>query len=131
MSPMSSSRWPARYGYQSARAGSQRWMCASTIRSMVAAIAPPTFLPACTTGDRAARRTMEPVGHFGASERDAPGGIRVRAQTEPLCVGDELRTGQRARVVGRDEERRDLGCARDRIGFRGLDADREGVDPVG
>ena len=40
-SPMSSSRWPARYGYQSARAGSQRWMCASTMRSMGADIAPP------------------------------------------------------------------------------------------
>ena len=32
---MSSSCMPARYGYQSARAGSHRWTCASTTRSIV------------------------------------------------------------------------------------------------
>ena len=37
---MSSCIPPDRYGYQSVRAGSQKWMCASTMRAIGSAISP-------------------------------------------------------------------------------------------
>src|SRR5690349_21085802 len=122
MSPMSSSSMPARYGYQSARAGSHRWTCASTTRSIVMLRSSHPAL------HDAAQRVVDPWGELRSTERDGCLGVRVAAQPDPLRADDELGARQRTRVVGSDEVRNQLADGRRLRRRTGFHPDRERVD---
>ena len=92
MSPMSSSCMPARYGYQSARAGSQRCTWASTTRSIV-------MLRSSFASPHDVRRVSST--HGGSSgppnEIDASGCGWLRTRSSPRSPRARRRTSRRHR----------------------------------
>src|SRR3954447_26088710 len=121
MSPMFSSCTPARYGYQSARAGSQRWTWASTTRSTV------MLAPRSSIVHDAAQGAVDPRRQLGSAEGDGRSGVRVAAEADPLCGRDQLRARHRCGVVGADQVADELADARVALVGVGLHADGERV----
>ena len=104
---MSSSCMPARYGYQSARAGSQRWTWASTTRSIVMLRS-----SSLDVVHDAAQGAVDPRRQLGAAEGDRRLGVRVAAHPDPVRRRDQLGAGQLPGVVDADQVPHELADGR-------------------